>query len=488
MAPTKSPPTREAPEGFAAFSLRTFIERLEREHPEQVVHVTEPVNPARFEVTAVLKHLELRRKYPLVVFDRPLDLLGQPSPLPIATNIYATRERCAMALGLRPEDAMVGLSLEYARREEQRVAPEIVSDEDAPVKEVVRTGDQVDLRELPIVRHHDMDAGPYIDMTSVMRDPDSGAYNAAFLRNMYKGPRKLGLHMSPRHNWQIVRKHELKNEATPVAIVVSHHPAFYIGSLNVAPFGVDDYALIGAMFERPLRLTPSTTWGEKFMIPADADLVLEGHVLPNVREVEGPFGEFPGTYGPQRVRWVVELTALNQRSDAMYQDVFVGHPDNWMMGSFPKEGSIYNRIKGVVPSVKGVHLPTSAVGRFHCYISIDKRVDGESKQAALIALGACDFVKHVVVVDGDIDPFREEEVLWAIATRVQADEDVDIIKNVKGSTLDPSQRDDIMGAKMIIDATRPVRRPFEARIEIPAEAMARVELERLIPREQLGRI
>ncbi len=486
-SPTSSP-TRAVPDSSAAFSLRSFIQRLEREHREQVVHVTEPVNPARFDVTAVLKHLELRRKYPLVVFDRPLDLLGRPSPLPIATNIYATRERCAMALGLRAQDAMLGLSLEYARREDQRIAPEIVDASDAPVKELVRTGDQVDLRELPIVRHHDMDAGPYIDMASVMRDPDSGAYNAAFLRNMYKGPRKLGLHMSPRHNWQIVRKHELKNEATPVAIVVSHHPAFYIGSLNVAPFGVDDYALIGAMFDRPLRLTPSTTWGEKFMIPADADLVLEGHVLPNVREVEGPFGEFPGTYGPQRVRWVVELTALNQRSDAMYQDVFVGHPDNWMMGSFPKEGSIYNRIKGVVPSVKAVHLPISAVGRFHCYISIDKRVDGESKQAALIALGACDFVKHVVVVDGDIDPFREEEVLWAIATRVQADEDVDIIKNVKGSTLDPSQRDDIMGAKMIIDATRPVRRPFEARIEIPAEAMGRVELERLIPREQLGRI
>jgi UbiD family decarboxylase len=488
MAQMVRPPTSTPSEGPAEFSLRSFIDRLEREHPEQVVHVTEPVDPARFEVTAVLKHLELRRKYPLVVFDRPLDLRGRPSPMPIATNLYATRERCAMALGLRPEDAMVGLSLEYARREERRIAPETVEAAAAPVKQIVRTGDEVDLRELPIVRHHEMDAGPYVDMTSVMRDPDSGAYNVAFLRNMYKGPRKLGLHMSPRHNWQIVRKHEARNEPTPVAIVVSHHPAFYIGALNVAAFGVDDYSLIGAMFERPLRLTASTTWGADFLIPADADLVLEGHVLPNTREVEGPFGEFPGTYGPQRVRWVVELTAVNQRRDAIYQDVFVGHPDNWVMGSFPKEGSIYNRIKGVVPSVKAVHLPTSAVGRFHCYISIDKRVDGESKQAALIALGSCDFVKHVVVVDGDIDPFREEEVLWAIATRVQADEDVDIIKNVKGATLDPSQRDDIMGAKMIIDATRPVRRPFESRIEVPAEAMERVELERLIPPDQLRRI
>lgn len=486
-------PQRAAPHlpliaAAAVPGLRAFIEDLEREHPDQVIHVGEPVNPAAFEVTAVLKHLELRRKFPLVVFDRPLDLRGRPSPLPIATNIYATRERCAMALGLRAEDARLGLSLEYARRERATIAPTVVTVPEAPVKQIVLTGDEVDLRDLPIVRHHDMDAGPYVDMTSVMRDPDSGAYNIAFLRNMYKGPRKLGLHMSPRHNWQIVRKNEARDLPTPVAIVVSHHPAFYLGALNVSPFGIDDYAVIGGMFERPLRLTPSATWGEDFMIPADADLVLEGHVLPNVREVEGPFGEFPGTYGPQRVRWVVELTALNRRSDAIYQDVFVGHPDNWVMGSFPKEGSIYNAIRGVVPTVQAVHLPTSAVGRFHCYISIDKKVDGESKQAALIALGACDFVKHVVVVDSDIDVYREEEVLWAVATRVQADQDVDIIKNVKGATLDPSQTDDIMGAKMIIDATRPVRRPFEARIEVPREAMERVSLERLISGDQLRRI
>ncbi len=467
------------PEGDAA-SLRGFLARLERDHPDQVLRVGNPVDPARFEVTAVLKHLELRRRYPLVVFERPLDLRGEASPFPIVTNVYASRQRCAMALGLAPEDAMLGLSLEYARRERDLLPPEIVPPERAPVAQHVLAGDQVDLRRLPIVRHHDMDAGPYIDMTSVMRDPDTGAYNVAFLRNMYKGPRKLGLHMSPRHNWQIVRKNEERGLPTRVAIVVSHHPAFYIGALNVAAYGIDDYALIGGMFRRPLRLTSSATWGGDFLIPADADMVLEGHVLPGVREVEGPFGEFPGTYGPQRVRWVVEVSALLHRTDALYQDIFVGHPDNWVLGSFPKEGSIYNAIKGVVPSVRAVHLPTSAVGRFHCYISIDKRVDGESKQAALIALGACDFVKHVVVVDSDIDVYREEDVLWAIATRVQADEDVDIIRNVKGATLDPSQRDDIMTAKMIIDATRPVRRPFEARIEVPAEAMARIDVDRLL--------
>ncbi len=143
MARTAAP---RAPDGIAPgeMSLRGYLEALERDHPDQVIHVTAPVDPARFEVTAVLKQLEQRRRYPLVVFDRPLDLRGQPSPMPIVTNIYATRERCAMSLGLRPEDATSGLSLEYARREERTLPPIVVDADRAPVREVVRTGDAVD--------------------------------------------------------------------------------------------------------------------------------------------------------------------------------------------------------------------------------------------------------------------------------------------------------------------------------------------------------
>jgi UbiD family decarboxylase len=356
--------------------LRTYLGRLEEEDPNRVVHVTKPVDPARFQVTAVLQRLEHRGSFPLVVFDRPLNLRGEPSAFPLVTNVYATRERCALAMGLRPDQAYQDLAVEYARREERRIAPLLIPPAEAPVKEVTRSGGDVDLREFPIVRHHRMDAGPYIDMASVMRDPESGAYNVAFLRNQYKGPAKLGVHMSPRHNWQIVRKHEEAGRPTPVAIVVSHHPAFYIGALNVSPFGEDDYAIIGSIGGGPLRLTSSTTWGEDFLVPADADIVIEGQIPAGAREVEGPFGEFPGTYGPQRVRWVVVVTAVTHRADAIYQDIFVGHRDNWVLGSFPKEGSVFNRIKGVIPTVKAVHLPTSGVGRFHCYISIDKKVDG----------------------------------------------------------------------------------------------------------------
>ena len=141
-----------------------------------------------------------------------------------------------------------------------------------------------------------------------------------------------------------------------------------------------------------------------------------------------------------------------------------------------------------MPNVRAVHLPTSGAGRFHCYISLDKTGEGEAKQAALLALGNVDFIKHVVVVDADIDVFREEAVLWAVATRVQADTDVEVLRNVRSSQLDPSAREDNTGAKLIIDATKPAGRPFEERIEVPREAVDRVDLNRLIPPDQLRRL
>jgi len=234
--------------------------------------------------------------------------------------------------------------------------------------------------------------------------------------------------------------------------------------------------------DEPMRLTASETWGQDFLVPADAEIIIEGEIPPKVREVEGPFGEFTGYYGPQRLRPVIEVTAITHRQGAIFQHLFTGHRDTWVVGGVPKEGSLFNLIRGIVPTVTAVHFPASGCCRYNCYISVDKKVDGETKQAAMAALAGCDFVKHVVVVDADIDVHNEEQVMWAMATRVQADQDVDIIKNAKGNTLDPSQTDDIMTTKMIIDATRPVHRPYAARLSIPADVMERVDIEDFIPK------
>lgn len=469
-------------------NLEVFLQKLHQRLAHDLVRIEHPVSPAHFEVTALLQHLENERKFPALLFEKPLNLHGKPSAFPLLSNLFATRGRCALALGMEPDDEGLKLSLEYARREDMLLPPEVIPVREAPVKEVVKQGDEANIYDFPVVRHHAMDPAPYLDMTPVMKDPEGGFYNVAFLRNMVQGPRRLGIHMSPRHNWQIHRKNEEKKRPTPVAIVVSHHPAFYLGALNVSPFGVDDYARIGAIMGAPLRLTASESWGEDFMVPADAEIVIEGHVLPDVKEVEGPFGEFTGYYGPQRLRNVIEITAITHRRNAIFQHIFTGHRDTWVLGGIPKEGSLFNLIRGVVPTTKAVHFPISGCCRFNCYISIDKKVDGETKQAALAALGGCDFVKHVVVVDSDVNIYNEEEVLWAIATRVQADQDVDIIKNVKGNTLDPSQTDNIMTAKMIIDATRPLQRPFEARVEVPKTVMVKTRLEDFIPRSLVDRL
>ena len=453
--------------------IKDYFENLKKSYPSEVLVIDDEINPADFEVTAVLRHLEIAGKYPLVYFTNLLDLEGKRSGFPLITNVFASRERCALAMGLEAKNCKLPLSLEYAAREERRTPVETVPGETSPVKEVILKGHDADLRKFPVVRHHEMDLGPYIDIIPIMRDPETGAYNTCFQRTMVKGPRKLGLHMSPRHNWEIVRKNESRGRPTPVVIVAGHHPAFSLGTLNVAPFFDNDYEVIGSIMGHPLRVTPSETWGEDFMVPADAEILIEGEVLPKVREVEAPFGEFTGYYGPQRYRWVIEVKAVTHRQDALYQNIFTGHRDTVILGAIPKEGNLYNRIRAMVPTVKSVCLPNSGCGRFNCYISLDKKTDGESKQAALIALGQIDFIKNVIVVDGDVDPFNEEEVMWSVATRVQADEDVDILKNVKGSVLDPSLKGNILTAKMIIDATRPVERPFAERIKVPDEALER---------------
>ncbi len=481
-------PSSTKPASETQKNLGGFLEQLQTRLPNDFHRVERQIAPARFEVTALLQHLENEKKFPVLLFENPLDIDGNPSKFPLLSNVFATRQRCALALGMEPEEEGLPLSLEYARREDRLLAPIKISPRKAPVKQVVKLGDEANLHRLPVVRHHAMDPAPYIDMTPVVKDPDRGFYNIAFQRTMVKGPRKLGLHMSPRHNWQIHRKHEERGRPTPIAIVISHHPAFYLGALNVSPFGVDDYARVSAIMGAPLRLTPSETLGEDFLVPADAEMVIEGHVLLNVQEVEGPFGEFTGYYGPQRLRNVIEVSAITHRSDAIFEHIFTGHRDTWVVGGIPKEGSLFNLIRGIVPTTRAVHFPVSGCCRFNCYISIDKKVDGETKQAALAALGGCDFVKHVVVVDADINIYNEEEVMWAVATRVQADRDIDIIKNVKGNTLDPSQTDNIMTAKMIIDATRPVQRPFEARVEVPKTAMANTRLEDFIPRAIIERM
>ncbi len=457
--------------------LREYLEKIEKKYPEELIKVEREVDPTKFEVTAILQHLENRKRFPMMLFENPLNSKGQRAGISLLSNVFASRERCAIALGLPPEKSGSELSLLYAEKERNSIPPVLLDKNHSPVKEVVKIGSDVDLLDYPIVRHHEMDPAPYINMTVLVKDPDRNFYNISFQRTMLQGKQQLGIQMGFRHNLAIAQKYEARKEVVPLIIVIAHHPAFYLGSLNILPFGVDDYAVSGGFLGEALRLCPSETWGDKFLVPADAEMVIEGEMIPWEKQAEAPFGEFTGYYGPQRNFPIIRVKAITHRKDPIFQHVFVGHRDVSILGGIPKEGGLLNAIRGVIPTTKAVSFPPSGQCRFYAFISIKKTHEGASKQAALTALAHCDFVKYCVVVDEDIDVFNDEEVWWAVATRSQPSDDFDILRNVQGSQLDPSQTTEDTMSKLIIDATMPLSRPFAPRLSIPEEVMNRIRLE-----------
>jgi len=456
--------------------LRSFIQEMDNHIPEDVLRVKKEIDP-KFEITAFQQHLENENKYPLLIFDKVKDQTGNSSPFKVITNMFATREKCAIAMDLTKEKWRMETSFEVAKRCQNPIKPVIISKEEAPVKEVIKVGDEIDLRELPVLTHHEMDGYPYLVDAVIAKDPDTGSYNSSHHRMLVRNKDELGLWMSPRHLWNYCMRAWEKGEAMPIAHVIGHHPGFYLASEALVGIDVDEYDVIGGMLNEPLRLVASEAYGDKLLVPADAEIIIEGEVIPYLRDAEGPFGEFTGYYGPQRWSPVVKVKAITYRKDAYYMNILVGHPDTSILGGIPKEAGIYEEVKKSVPGVKAVHFPISGCCRFHAYISIDKRVDGEGKVAAIASLPYHDELKHVIVVDSDIDVFDEKEVLWAVATRVQGSEDVDIIKGVRGGSLDPSSTIHAMGDKILIDATKPVSRPYAERIKVPEEVMKRIKLE-----------
>ena len=208
------------------------------------------------------------------------------------------------------------MARECLRRESNKIGPVIVNKDAAPVKEMIQTGDQVDLYELPLLRHHEMDGGPYIDMSSVAKDRSSGIYNCSYHRMEVKDRNHTGFLMTLQHMWRIFRGFEEADEECPVATVIGHHPAYQMGACYGGPFEISEYEIIGGYLQEPLRLVPSETWGERLLVPADAEIVIEGALLPGKRMVEGPFGEVNGYLGLQGFQQSRTMKCARSRAGA----------------------------------------------------------------------------------------------------------------------------------------------------------------------------
>ncbi len=437
--------------------LREFLHFLD-EHGE-LVRVKKEID-TRLEITNLIWTLEKKNKFPALFFENVKD-----SQMPIVCNLLADRKKIAMVLDTTGRRA----SLEFAMKLSQGVPPKLM--DDGPVKEKILKGDEVDLRRFPIVTCHEKDAAPYITAGLVItKDPDTSVRNVAVHRFMVKEKDRCGTHLAPGHHLTMChRKAEERGEPLEVAVVLGVHPALYLASQAPVPYGVDELEIAGNILNKRLEVVKCETIDLE--VPAYSEIVLEGIILPNIRESEGPFGEFTGYYSKRVDREVFKIKAITHRKNPLYQHIAVGYAEHLLMGGVAKEALIFNAVKGVVPTVRAVHLPVSGTSRFHCYISIDKTYETDAKTAILAALSSDFFIKHVVVVDNDIDIFDERQVLWAVATRMQADRDVLIMPAMKGSDLDPSSSteatgymEDGMQAKMGIDATKPLSTPFPAKL------------------------
>lgn len=438
--------------GELTMDMRRFLEEMRNE----AIIVDDEVD-WNLEATNLLWKLENQKKYPITIFRKIRNLKGNISKYPLVTNIFASRERCARIFNTTMEN----LSKRYAELEDNQLDPVYVRPNEAPVKKVTIKDKDVDLREFPILRHHEKDAGPYITAgVHILKHPKYG-YNAAILRNQYKEPNKLGVFMVPgRHSDVYVSDYEKREEDIPVAIVIGHHPRFYFGAQTKKGINEDEYRIIGGVMESPLRVTKSETLGDDFLIPADAEIVLEGKIPANIEEEEGGFGEYPKYYGSKTKSHVVEITAINMRKDPFYIGIFPGHNDHFILGGIPIEAHVYKTVKSLFPNVNNVHLPVSGGCRSNCYVQIRKLNKFDAKNVILATLSAYPKVKHVIVVDEDIDIFNDSHVMWAIATRVQMSRDVIIIPNCPKAGLDPTARNGASD-RGGVDATQPLRLKLE---------------------------
>ncbi len=454
-------------------SLQSFLRELRDEAPEELLHIDKKVDPNNYDVTAILEHLAQRRRHPTTLFHKTLNQRGQESQFPIVSNVFGTRERIARAIGVRVEDAGMELSLEYARLEREKVKPVTVRRDEAPVQQVVHTGRDVDVAMMPIVRHFEMDLAPVLTMACAMKDPDEGFYNVSFIKIFYRDqPDYCAISIHTPHSERILAKYMERNQRAPFVAVLGHHPAFYLGALALSPWGADDYHVVGSFLGEPCRLVPSVTWGSDFMIPADAEIVLEGEIVPGAREVVDPFGEVTRHYQAQCIRQGLDVKAITHRKDAIMQDVFSGHQEHWNLGGVPKEGTMFNTLQRQHGCIKAVHLPPSGCSRFLVYVSIKKEREGIAKRVGMSALMESSFFNVVVVVDEDIDVFNETDVLWSVLTNMEPSRDVDVLKNQYNLFTTH-----MLYQKLIIDATRPLDIAFPTMARVPESAMKRIRLE-----------
>jgi 2,5-furandicarboxylate decarboxylase 1 len=377
--------------------------------------------------------------------------------MPVVSGIIRSRERAIMALGC---ETYREIEDKLQQAIDRPIPPTYIKT--SPAREVVLLGENVDLYKLPIPMSSIYDGGPMITAGVVItRDPEFGI-NSGIYRFIVKEKNLTGIDIvTPNNMRMFAQRAYAEGRALPISISIGTHPIEITGSGYRAPLGMDEMAIAGGLRGAPVELAPCQTIDLPYI--ADAEIVLEAEILPTGWTwPEGRFGEFTRLMGGLHWNPLVRIKAISMRRDAIYYNLHMPWENTWLAAP-TRYAAIRQALKTAGVIVKDINVTLGGCAFWHAVISIKKH-PGEAKNALLAALSVMD-LKHVVVVDDDIDVFDPMDVEWAIATRVQGDRDIMIVSNARAKPLDPSLPQGFgvvpTGAKVGIDATIPEGIPRE---------------------------
>jgi 2,5-furandicarboxylate decarboxylase 1 len=416
-------------------SLRSFLEKARDEG--QLTVVADRVDPY-LEMARVIDRLE----GPPILFE---DVRGYDTA--VVASVCGARESLALDLGVDTTQLLFTL----AEALSNPVEPEIVPA--GPCQEVV--DEQVDVDTLPILSHLPEDGGPYITAGVVVtRDPQHGR-NVSFHRLLRLDSQRLVARLvEGRGTDSLVHR---SSSDVEVAICIGNSPAVLVAGATSPPADVEEFAIANALSPTPLVKCRTV----EVEVPADAEIVLEGHIT-KATAPEGPFLDLTGTMDIVRPGPIVEITCITHRRDAIYQALLPGGLEHKLLMGLPREPTIYTEVSKVCRCLNVVLTPGAGTW-LHAVVQIEKRTADDGRRAIEAAYRGHPSLKHVVVVDDDIDIYDLQDVEWAIATRFQADRDLVVLDNQPSSSLDPSAThipgEKTRTTKMGLDATIPWHRP-----------------------------
>lgn len=408
--------------------------RLIDEISEEIIEINDEVS-TEYEITSIMK------KHPkdTLVFTNVKD-----SQMNIITGICNTRDKIAKSIDTTVDKITENIINATAN-------PTKITDI-KNINEIYANSEDADLSKIPIIKYYPNDKGRYITAGVVIaKDPETGETNASIHRMLVNDKDELGIRIVPRQLYTYYKKAEELGKPLDIAIAIGLSPSTLLASTTSIPITENELEVANTFKKGNLTLVKCETVDIE---APEAEIILEGKILPNERKTEGPFVDLTDTYDKVREEPIIKLTKMHYKENPYYHAILPAGNEHKLLQGLPQEPRIYNSVKNTLPTVQNVVLTEGGCCWLHAVVSIKKQTEGDAKNVLMATLSAHPSLKHCVIVDEDIDIFDPVDVEYAIATRVKGDDDIIIIPKARGSSLDPVAEIDGTTTKIGVDATK----------------------------------